>query len=165
MEVLDTPSGPVGRRARWHQILSKYDIEVGYISGKKNMICDILSRWAYPASEALQDISMHGSLKDDAEMLGIIDRELEEERSCMLYLKDQTCPGNLLIRGVVTRGGKSTNPINEYESTTSDSDSENSNRKGAMIIQPPCQNKNPNQVTNMSRSILIRSRLVRRVTL
>jgi len=28
-EVLDTPSGPVGRRARWHQILSKYDLTVG----------------------------------------------------------------------------------------------------------------------------------------
>ena len=24
-EVLDTPSGPVGRRARWHQVFSKYD--------------------------------------------------------------------------------------------------------------------------------------------
>ena len=31
-EVLDTPSGPVGRRARWHQIFSKYDLSVGYIS-------------------------------------------------------------------------------------------------------------------------------------
>ena len=34
-EVLDTPSGPVGRRARWHQIFSKYDLTVGYIPGKK----------------------------------------------------------------------------------------------------------------------------------
>ena len=28
-EVLDTPSGPLGRRSRWHQILSKYDLTVG----------------------------------------------------------------------------------------------------------------------------------------
>ena len=41
-EVLDTPSGPVGRRGRWHQVLSKYDIQVGYIPGEENLICDIL---------------------------------------------------------------------------------------------------------------------------
>ena len=59
-EVLDTPSGPVGRRARWHQIFSKYDLSVGYIPGKDNTNADILSRWAYPASQALRDISKHG---------------------------------------------------------------------------------------------------------
>ena len=48
-EVLDTPSGPLGRRSRWHQLLSKYDLTVGYIPGKNNTIADILSRWAYPA--------------------------------------------------------------------------------------------------------------------
>ena len=34
-EVLDTPSGPLGRRSRWHQIFSKFDLSVGYIKGKK----------------------------------------------------------------------------------------------------------------------------------
>ena len=45
-EVLDTPSGPLGRRARWQQTQSKYDIQVGYVPGKENMVCDVLSRWA-----------------------------------------------------------------------------------------------------------------------
>ena len=49
-EVLDTPSGPLGRRARWHQVLSKYDIQVGYIPGKENLICDTLSRVGHVSS-------------------------------------------------------------------------------------------------------------------
>ena len=28
-EVLDTPSGPLGRRSRWHQIFSRFDLTVG----------------------------------------------------------------------------------------------------------------------------------------
>ena len=60
-EVLDPPSGPVGRRARWHQIFSKFDLTVGDIPGKENTIADILSRWAYAASKALRDTSKHGS--------------------------------------------------------------------------------------------------------
>ena len=67
-EVLDTPSGPVGRRARWHQIFSKFDLTVGYIPGKENLIADVLSRWAYPASQALRDVSKHGSAQDKEEM-------------------------------------------------------------------------------------------------
>ena len=43
-EVLDAPSGPVGRRSRWHQIFSKFDLSVGYIPGKNNQIADVLSR-------------------------------------------------------------------------------------------------------------------------
>ena len=80
------PSGPVGRRARWHQTLSKYDIQVGYIPGKENLICVVLPRWAYPASEALRDISMHGSKEDDAEMLCIIEKEVAEERACIFFV-------------------------------------------------------------------------------
>ena len=82
-ELLETPSGPVGRRARWHQIFSKYDLSVGYIPGKDNTIADILSRWAYPASQALRDISKHGSLADDQEMRALIAQEKLEEKDCM----------------------------------------------------------------------------------
>ena len=100
-EVLDTPSGPVGRRARWHQILSKYDLTVGYIPGKENTICDILSRWAYPASQALRDISKHGSARDKEEMEEMIRVEREEEENC-LYIKilDPPVACNRWIRGV-----------------------------------------------------------------
>ena len=85
-EVLDTPSGPLGRRSRWHQILSKYDITVGYVPGKENTVADIVSRWAYPASQALRDISLHGSEKDDDEMKRIIEDEKSAERACTYML-------------------------------------------------------------------------------
>ena len=106
-EVLDTPSGPVGRRARWHQIFSKYDLTVGYVPGRENTIADILSRWAYPASQALRDISKNGSAQDKEEMEEIIRQEKEEEMHC-LYIKvrNQPDPRNLFIRGVTTRSGK-----------------------------------------------------------
>ena len=92
-EILDTPSGPVGRRARWHQIFSKYDLTVGYIPGKENTIADILSRWAYPASQALKDISKHGSMQDKEEMEEMIREEKEMELQCMwVKVRDQPQP-------------------------------------------------------------------------
>ena len=81
-EALDVPSGPVGRRARWHEWLSRFNIEVGYVAGKDNQISDILSRWAYPANSARQDVTMHGSEEDCQAMQEIIRKEKEEEREC-----------------------------------------------------------------------------------
>ena len=43
----------------------------------------MLRRFAYPASEAYQDISKHGSMQDEDEMEGLILRERMEERGCM----------------------------------------------------------------------------------
>lgn len=83
-EVLDAPSGPVGRRARWHQFLSRFDLEVGYIPGRENQIADILSRWAYPASEAFRDISKHGSIFDQREAKEIMREEKAYEKTCVL---------------------------------------------------------------------------------
>ena len=71
-EVLDTPSGPVGRRSRWHEFFSRFNLEVGYVPGKDNLIADIMSRWAYPASEAFRDLCKHGSAQDKVEMDEII---------------------------------------------------------------------------------------------
>eukprot|EP00667_Euglena_gracilis_P000113 EG_transcript_113 len=113
-EVLDTPSGPVGRRARWHQIFSKYDLTVGYIPGKENTIADILSRWAYPASQALRDISKHGSAEDKDEMENFIREEKEEEKQCLeIRIKNQPNLRNAWIRGVTTRSGKNVTPEEE----------------------------------------------------
>ena len=50
-EKVHTPSIPAGRRARWHELLSKFDIEVRYVPGSMNTVADALSRWAYPASK------------------------------------------------------------------------------------------------------------------
>ena len=32
---MDTPSGMTGRRARWHEKLSRYDLTVVYVKGEK----------------------------------------------------------------------------------------------------------------------------------
>ena len=86
-ELLDTPSGPAGRRARWHELLSKFDIEVVYVPGKDNVVADALSRWAYPASKAFADVSLHGSEEDDEAMRALIEQERSEEKECsVLYV-------------------------------------------------------------------------------
>ena len=56
-------SGPLGRRGRWHEVLSGYHIEVVYKSGKDNTVADGLSWWAYPARLA-DDTNFHGSNPD-----------------------------------------------------------------------------------------------------
>ena len=45
-EHVDTPSGPRGRRARWHETLSQFDITVVYVPGPDNVVADAMSRWA-----------------------------------------------------------------------------------------------------------------------
>ena len=80
---MDTLSGPIGRRARWHKILSRFDLTVGYIPGKENDIADILSRWAYPASQAFRDISVHGNIHDVEEAEKILRQEKIDEKDCM----------------------------------------------------------------------------------
>ena len=98
-EVLDTPSGPLGRRARWHQFFSRFYLTMGYIPGKENMIPDILSRWAYPAGQAFRDICKQGTVEDQDEMKEIIKQEREEERQCLwVKLKNLPTPTNLWIR-------------------------------------------------------------------
>ena len=79
-EKMDTPSGPAGRRARWHETLSKFDLTVQYLPGKDNVVADALSRFAYPACKAFQDSSFHGSEEARQEMKKIIEEELEEGR-------------------------------------------------------------------------------------
>ena len=81
-EVLDTPTGPTGRQARWHMLLSHFKVTVGYVPGKDNSIPDIMSRWAYPASDATCDISVHGSPEDDEAMKKMIEIEKANEKEC-----------------------------------------------------------------------------------
>ena len=80
-EHVDTPSGPASRRARWHETLANFDLTVVYISGKDNTVADCLSRWAYPASKGMTDISAHGDEAETAEAKRIIEMErlMEEE--------------------------------------------------------------------------------------
>jgi hypothetical protein len=99
-EVLNTPSGPIGRRLRWHLMFSKFDLEIAYIPGKDNMIADILSRWAYPASVAHRDISKHGSEMDDREAKEIITQEKFEEEESELFERTLTNIGQPLDASV-----------------------------------------------------------------
>jgi hypothetical protein len=90
-ETIDTPSGPVGRRLRWHQIFSKFDLSVGYIPGKDNTVADVLSRWAYPASQAYRDVSKHGTEQDKEDMEAIMLEERLEQANChYIFLRDPT---------------------------------------------------------------------------
>ena len=47
---VETPGGQAGRRGRWHEYVSKFDLHVTYIPGRYNTVAESLSLWAYPAS-------------------------------------------------------------------------------------------------------------------
>ena len=81
---MDTPSGMTGRRARWHEKLSRFQLTVVYIAGTDNEVADAMSRWAYPASQGYGDISIHGNEEDDEAMEAIIAQEKMEERACSI---------------------------------------------------------------------------------
>ena len=83
-EVLDSPTGPTGRQARWHMLLSHFHVTVGYVPGRDNGIADIMSRWAYPAADAVSDVSIHGTPEDDEKMEAIIKTEEAEEKECRM---------------------------------------------------------------------------------
>ena len=97
-EKVDTPSGPAGRRARWHETLSKFDLTVQYMPGKDNVVADALSRFAYPACKAFQDTSFHGSEEARLEMKKIIEEELAEGRTVgMITGKPEDGDARLLV--------------------------------------------------------------------
>ena len=74
-EDLCTMAGPLGRRGRWHEFVSRYNIVVIYKPGKDNDVGDGMSRWAYPAGLA-DDTNFHGS---DADLKGYEDWEAQEK--------------------------------------------------------------------------------------
>ena len=80
-EQVDTPSDPASRRARWHETLAKFGLTVVYVPGKDNTLADCLSRWAYPASKTMTNVSAHGDEAETAEAKRIIEMErlMEEE--------------------------------------------------------------------------------------
>ena len=77
-EHVDTPSGPRGRRARWHEVLSQFNLDMEYHAGKDNVVADAMSRWAYPASNNREDVSIHGSAIADEEVRKMLQKEKEE---------------------------------------------------------------------------------------
>ena len=61
-----TVSGPVGRRGRWHQLLSQFLVDVVYAPRQNQEIPDTLSRWSYPAYLYSPETNIHGTEEDAA---------------------------------------------------------------------------------------------------
>ena len=102
-EHVDTPSGPASRRARWHETLAKFDLTVLYVPGKDNTVADCLSRWAYPASKGMTDVSAHGNEAETAEAKRIIEMErlMEEEGvKCFVVMAAHAPLGTRMGRAV-----------------------------------------------------------------
>ena len=100
-EHLDTPSGPASRRARWHETLATFDLTVVYVPGKDNTVADCLSRWAYPASKGMTDVSAHGDEAETAEAKRIIkmERLMEEEGvKCLVVMAEDAPRGRRMGR-------------------------------------------------------------------
>ena len=73
-EELCTMACPWGRRGRWHQFPSRYNIVVVYKPGVEYDAADRMSRWAYPAGSA-DDTNFQGF---DADLEGVTQREASE---------------------------------------------------------------------------------------
>ena len=93
-EQLDTMAGPIGRRGRWHQFLSTFDIEVIYVKGEDQQVPDILSRWSYPAHQVAPDVSIHGCEtdvlgweQDEQEVKAWADSELQFSRRVRRWVR------------------------------------------------------------------------------
>ena len=94
---------PASRRARWYETLAKFDLTVVYIPGKDNTVADCLSRWAYPASKGMTDISAHGDEAETAEAKKIIEMErlMEEEGvKCFVVMAADAPLGTRMGRAV-----------------------------------------------------------------
>ena len=100
---MDTPSGPASRRARWHETLAKFDRTFVYVPGKDNTVADCLSRWAYPASKGMTDVSAHGDEAETAGAKRIIEMErlMEEEGvKCFVVIAPDAPLGKTMGRAV-----------------------------------------------------------------
>jgi hypothetical protein len=96
-------AGPSGRRARWHSKLNNFNIEVVHIPGVNNEVGDAMSRWAYPASQGLLDVSWHVTQEDYDEMKTQQREERETELNCPFVthpMDDEPGPKISMVRMV-----------------------------------------------------------------
>ena len=84
-EYVDTPSGPASPGARWHKTLATFGLTVVYVPGKDNTVADCLSRWAYPASKGMTDVSAHGDEAETVEAKKIIDMKCMMEEDAVKW--------------------------------------------------------------------------------
>ena len=104
-EAVDTPSGLSGRKGRWHELLSKFNLTVLYIPGKDNDVADAMSRWAYPVSKSFQDVSMHGSAASKVKTEREIRLERERERGAPSLVPGESNLGCQALSFAASEGG------------------------------------------------------------
>jgi hypothetical protein len=126
-EHVDTPSGPRGRRARWHETLSQFDLEIKYIPGPENVIPDALSRWAYPASSAREDVSFHGSLEAKKEVQEMIEKEYELSRLVGLVRLKSPTKGVMLVGGTLPENATIATRVHVVTRSALDTENEEEN--------------------------------------
>ena len=83
--------------------MAKFDLTVVYVPGKDNTVADCLSRWAYPASKGMTDVSAHGDEAETAEAKRIIEMERlmgEEGVKCFVVMAADAPPGMRMGRAV-----------------------------------------------------------------
>jgi hypothetical protein len=87
---------------------------------------DVLSRWAYPASQSFKDISWHGLKEDDEEMKRIIEEEKRGEKAC-LFIREKTAKNRGTEQG------------SKFSFLKSSSRPSQSSRDAHPSIEPPSQ--------------------------
>lgn len=115
-EHVDTPSGPSGRRARWHGTLSRFDLEIKYVPGPENVVADAMSRWAYPACVDRDDVTIHGSARAKEEVKLMEEQERRHEKE----FDEKTVNIPFIAVWVITRSGKVLEPEGEESSPGDD---------------------------------------------
>ena len=68
-----------------------------YVPGPQNEVADAMSRYAYPASSAREDIGFHGSAKARQEVKDLIEEERALERLVGVICRDRKFPGRLCM--------------------------------------------------------------------
>ena len=102
-EQVDTPSGRASQRARWHKTLPKFTRTAVYVPGKYNTVADCLSRWAYPASKGMTDVSAHVLGAETAGANKMTDMECmmeEDDATCLVVMTADAPLGRRLSRGL-----------------------------------------------------------------
>ena len=58
--------------------MSQFNLSVGYLQSKDNIVADALSHFAYPASSNREYVSFHGSAAAHAEVTKLLEEEAAE---------------------------------------------------------------------------------------
>ena len=86
------------RQARWHELFSKFALHVAYTPGPMSPVGDVLSCWAYHASPALGNVSIHGTAQAEGDVRDMMAAEGEETPCGSGVLWRPSLPGSATRR-------------------------------------------------------------------